>query len=314
MTMALDQETQRFIEQLRSRLPTIGSVTPAHFREAQANAAALTPKGPDLARVEDVLIDTPAGPLPVRLYVPHSRPIALILYMHGGGWTIGSVATSDHTVRKLAQTASCAVASVDYRLAPEHPFPAAVEDAMEALSWTARQNHNIAGGSVPLIVAGDSAGANLATVLARLARDAQGPPIAAQVLIYPSTMGDVDAPALKEFDAAFLTRAEIVWFFDQYVPDRRLRADPRFAPMHTRDLSRLPPAFILTAENDLLRREAEEYGLRLVQAGVPVAMRRYLGTVHGFINFIGLRQWEAAYADIATFVKAATSWATSTHG
>ena len=300
--MALDRETQRFIEQIRSRMPAIGSVTAAQIREAQAKAALLTPRGPDLARVEDAVIDTPAGPLPVRLYVPQCRPIAVILYMHGGGWTIGSVATSDHTVRKLAQTASCAVVSVDYRLAPEHPFPAAVEDALQALSWTVRQKDDIAGAPVPLIVAGDSAGANLSAVLATLARDAKGPSISAQILIYPSTMGDIDATALGEFDAPYLTRAEIAWFFDQHVPDRRRRADPRFAPMLTPDLSGLPPTLILTAENDLLRREAEEYGLRLVQAGVPVSMRRYLGTVHGFINFIGLRQWHEGHADIASFI------------
>jgi acetyl esterase len=307
VTMPLDPETQRFIQQIRRRMPVIGSVTAFRFREAQAEAAALTPKGPDLLRVEDTAIDTPAGPLPARLYVPYGQPVAVILYMHGGGWTIGGIATSDYTVRKLAQTTSCAVVSIDYRLAPEHPFPAAIEDATHALGWTARQKSNIGDASAPLIVAGDSAGANLATVVATLARDAGGPRVAAQILIYPSTRGDIDAPALKEFEAPFLTRAEIEWFFDQYIPDRAARNDPRFAPFEAKDLSSLPPAFILTAENDLLRCEAEEYGLRLVQAGVLVSMRRYLGTVHGFFNFIGLERWEEAHADIATFIKATLS-------
>ncbi|MEA2729176.1 MAG: acetyl esterase, partial [Acetobacteraceae bacterium] len=112
--MPLDPETQRFIQQIRRRMPVIGSVTAFRFREAQAEAAALTPKGPDLLRVEDTAIDTPAGPLPARLYVPYGQPVAVILYMHGGGWTIGGIATSDYTVRKLAQTTSCAVVSIDY--------------------------------------------------------------------------------------------------------------------------------------------------------------------------------------------------------
>jgi acetyl esterase len=300
--MSVDQETQRFIEQLRNRLPVIGSVTAAQFREVQAQLAALAPKGPELARVEDVTIDTPARVVPGRLYVPAGVPVAIILYVHGGGWTIGSVASSDHTVRKLAQTTSCYVVSIDYRLAPEHPFPAAVEDVMHALQWTAQQRNQIAGRPIPLIVGGDSAGANLCTVASILARDANGPSIAAQILIYPSTQGDIDAPALQEFEAPFLNRSEIEWFFDQYIPDHAQRSDPRFAPMETKDLSGLPPAFILTAENDLLRREAENYGLRLTQAGVPVSMRCYLGTVHGFFNFLGLQQWQDAHEDIASFI------------
>jgi acetyl esterase len=300
--MAIDQETQRFIQQIRSRLPPIGSVTAQQFRKIQAEVVALAPKGPDLARIEDLAIETPAGRIPARLYVPFGPPVAIILYMHGGGWTIGSIASSDYTVRKLAQATSCIVVSIDYRLAPEHPFPAAVEDAMCALLWAEQYRSRIAEGSTPLIVAGDSAGANLSAVATILSRDGRGPGIAAQILIYPSTMGDIDAPALKEFDAPFLTRDEIEWFFDQYVPDHAQRTDPRFAPMETEDLSGLPPAFILTAENDLLRREAEEYGLRLAQAGVPVSMRRYLGTVHGFFNFVGLRQWQDAHTDIGSFI------------
>lgn len=301
--MPVDPETQRFLDQLRSRLPILGSVTAAEFRKVQAELAALAPRGPELARVEDLAMATPAGSLPARLYVPTGMPVAIVLYMHGGGWTIGSIASSDHTVRRLAQSTSCIVVSIDYRLAPEHPFPAAIEDAMHALRWTAQQRTEIAGRPMPLIVAGDSAGANLAAVTSILARDTNGPAIAAQILIYPSTRGDIDAPSLREFDAPFLKRDEIRWFFDQYVPDPKQRVDARFAPIETDDLSALPPAFILTAENDLLRREAEEYGLRLVQAGVPVSMRRYLGTVHGFFNFVGLRQWQDAHEDIAAFIR-----------
>jgi len=205
--MTVDQETQRLIALLRSKLPIIGSVTAAEFREVQAQIAALAPKGPDLARVEDIMIDTRLGSLPARLYVPIGSPAGIILYVHGGGWTIGSIASSDHTVRVLAERTSCFVVSIDYRLAPEHPFPAAVEDVMLAVQWIAQQRSQIAGYPIPLIVAGDSAGANLSAVASILMRDSKGPSIAAQILIYPSTRGDIDAPALQEFDAPFLRGA-----------------------------------------------------------------------------------------------------------
>jgi acetyl esterase len=298
--MPLDRENQLLVDQMRARMPPAGSLPAHELRKRLAEASLLAPKGPDLARVED----SAAGTVPIRIYVPTAKPLAVIAYMHGGGFTIGSIPMWDFTLRKLAQTTSCAVISVDYRLAPEYPFPAAVEDTMEAVRWTAEHVSDIVSRAVPVIVAGDSAGATLATVACVLARDSGGPSIAAQVLIYPAATGDIDDPSLRQFEPPRLTIEDIAWYWDQYIPDRERRMDPRFAPARTEDLTGLPPAFILTAENDILRHDGEEYGLKLVRAGVPVTLRRYLGTAHGFFNFIGVRQWEECHLDIASFIRA----------
>jgi acetyl esterase len=176
---------------------------------------------------------------------------------------------------------------------------------MAAMDWIAERIPDIAGKGVPLIVAGDSAGANLAAVISQLARDRGRSDIALQILIYPAIDGDIDARALDEISPPFLSKAELSWFFDQYVPNRALRTDPRFAPGRASNFSGLPAALVLTAENDLLRHEAEDYGRKLVEAGVPVLMKRYLGTIHGFFTLdAGLKHCAEAHADIAAFIRA----------
>ncbi len=192
---------------------------------------------------------------------------------------------------------------MDYRLAPEHPFPAAVEDAIAALNWAAGNVEAITGKKAPIIVAGDSAGGNLSAVVSQIARNSGGPAIAAQVLIYPSTDGDIDSESMTKFDPPLLSREEIAWFYDQYIPQKSQRRDPRFAPLHATDLSNLPPAFVLTAEYDLLCEEGERYASRLAEAGVRVKVERYRGTFHGFFSMDGgLPHSVKATDDIAEFV------------
>ncbi len=282
--MPLDPQAVELLAARAAVLPRTGTVPAQAMRELHRNLLARLPPGPAVAHVEDARWPGPAGDVPVRCYRPSEQVAALIVYFHGGGWTVGSLDGWDAALRRLALRSGCAIASVDYRLAPEHRFPAALDDALAAVRWAGEHVAAIAGAAVPLIVAGDSAGANLSTVVARLLRDQGGPALAAQLLLYPSTDGDIDHERLRRFEPPSLTRAEIAWYFDQYVPDRAQRLDPRFAPLRAEDLSGLPPAFVGTVEDDLLREEAECYAERLAAAGVPVQTRVYRGTFHGFFT------------------------------
>lgn len=280
-------------------LPAIGSVPPAQLRAAFEGLAAAGPAGPDMARVED----RDADGVPVRLYIPHGSPRAVIAFMHGGGWTTGSIAQTDALARALAAILSSAVFSVDYRHAPEHSFPGAADDALTAARWIAENSVKLVGNDLPLILMGDSAGANLAAVTAIAARDAGYPAIAGQILLCPSVAGDIFWKSPTDFDPPFLTVEQIDWFFAQYVPDLQDRRDPRFAPLLAASLAHLPPAFILTAEYDLLRRDGEAYADALEKAGVAVVLRRYPGTVHSFISFNpGFTRSLEALGDIASFI------------
>jgi acetyl esterase len=304
--MPIDPGVQELIDGVKAAgLPAIGSVSAQQLREAYRAMTPKLPPGPEVHKVDDLGIPGPAGLIPARVYWPTPGPKAVIVYFHGGGWTIGSLDAWDAALRRLALATGCSVLSVDYRLAPEAPFPAAVEDALLAVHWAGKELDRIAGRRVPLIVAGDSAGGNLAAVVAQQMRDLGGPAIAGQVLIYPSTDGDIDAPLLQRFVSPFLTREEIVWFFDQYIPDMAQRVDPRFAPLRAKSLAKLPPAYVLTAENDLLAEEAELYAQRMKDAGVTVEVKRYLGTIHGFFTMDRglLPHSEEAMADIAVFVR-----------
>lgn len=262
------------------------------------------PAGPDICRIENAAIPTETGEIPVRIYHPFAKPSGLMVYYHGGGWTLGTIEAYDLTIQRLTLKTGCTIVSVGYRLAPEHPFPAAVDDALSAVRWTSQRTVELAGKAVPLIVAGDSAGGNLAAVVSQLVRDEGGAEIAAQILLYPATDGKIDSEFMTRFESPFLTKAEIAWFYDQYIPDRSQRTDPRFAPLHAPKLGNLPPALVLTAECDLLCEEGELYARRLQEAGVTVRQKRYLGTFHGFFSMDrGLLPYSGqAMDDIAAFL------------
>lgn len=239
---------------------------------------------------EDVIIDsTQAHGLRSRLYVPNEQPKGLIVYMHGGGWVLGSVESFHPFTATLAQRSGCAVLSVDYRLAPEHPFPLPLDDARAALTWASRDGAIMANtAGRPLMVMGDSAGANLATTAARIHNSTGDlPAVQLQVLAYPVTDCSFDRPSYHSFSEGYLlTRRDMMWFWDQYLPNESLRVDPLASPLRSHDLRASPKALIFTAEFDPLRDEGEEYCSRLKDSGVVAEAVRCEGLVHGFLAMI----------------------------
>jgi acetyl esterase len=259
----------------------------AHNRRG-AEATASRPPIP-MARVEELEIPGDAGALPARVYLPGGlppdRPAPLLLYFHGGGWVIGDLETHDGVCRFLAAAAGTAVLAIDYRLAPEHPFPAAVEDAASAFAWAHANAGELGVDPSRIAVGGDSAGGNLAAVVSLLARDAGGPMPAMQLLIYPPTDSAGDLPSRRLFAEGFLlTKGDMENFERHYLPNETDAADPRVSILLAPDLGGLPPAYVATAGFDPLRDEGEAYGLRMREAGVPVALRRHPGLIHSFAN------------------------------
>jgi len=240
-----------------------------------------------LERVEAVAVPGPAGTIDARLYIPAgtSAPSPLLVYFHGGGWVIGGLDTHDDPCRFLAAQAGARILSVDYRLAPEHPFPAAAEDALAAYEWAAANPERIGAAPGRIGVGGDSAGANLAAAACLTARDADLPLPALQLLIYPVAETAGTSPSRETFGEGFLlTRGDMDWFEDHYLPLGVERSDPRVALLNAPDLTGLPPAYIATAGFDPLRDEGEAFAARLREAGVQVALRRHPGLVHTFAN------------------------------
>ena len=245
----------------------------------------------DLPRVESLELPGPAGPLSARLYAP--APTAdmqpLIVYFHGGGHVLGDLETHDQPCRFLAREVPALVLSVEYRLAPEHPFPAAVNDAHAAFRWARDNAQRLGADPDRVAVAGDSAGANLAAVVCQLARAEGGPSPSFQALIYPVIDLSSRRRSHELFGTGFfLTDEEMGWFTDHYLSSAADRDDPRASPILAEDLSGLPPAHVVTAGFDPLRDEGEAYAERLREAGVPVTLRRESDLVHGFINVVGL--------------------------
>jgi acetyl esterase len=260
---------------------------------------------PDMQHVEDFRVGVDGGDIAVRLYRPVARPLALIIWAHGGGFVLGSVDETDNFARALAKESSCAIASVDYRLAPEHKFPTAVNDLLQATLWIAARVPKLAGAKVPLWLGGDSAGANLATVVTRKLHEAKTCAIAGNILAYPST-DSPDAPSLRRFKSPFLGIREVSFFLDQYLPDPAARVHPDFAPLRSQNLNLLPPTLVIAAEHDIITEQAEAYGQQLSRLGVPVHVRRYPGMIHGFLTLDAFFPGAAGQAmrDISEFVAA----------
>jgi len=303
--MALDAATIRFLKQLtEGGGKPLHESTPDEARVYLSGLAELAGPAPEMQRVEDRTIDGPDARVTLRILVPVENPIGVLVYYHGGGWVLGSIDEYDTVARKLAERTSCAVVLVEYRLAPEHRYPAAVDDSYAALEWVGQNVKCIAGREVPLIVAGDSAGGNLAAVMAVRARARNGPPIALQVLIYPVTDSDFDLPSYADPEnQLLLTRDGMIWFWDHYIPDSSRRSEPDASPLHTDNLSGLPPTVILTAEHDVLRDEGEAYAARLQEADVKVNLKRYSGQMHGFFTLLMLPGSELGFQQVVKAVK-----------
>ena len=295
----------------RAGHPPLHTLSPQAARAAyEAGAGVLEVPKAALARVEDLHISARDGhALPARLYAPSTAAgLPLLLYTHGGGFTIGSIATHDVLCRELARLAGCMVVSLDYRLAPEHRFPTASHDAWDALQWLAAHAATLGADPARLAVGGDSAGGTLAAVYAILARDA-GLPLALQLLIYPGTTAHQDTLSHTTFaEGLVLDRAAIGWFFDQYIPGRSEREDWRFAPLRAPDVEGVAPAWIGLAEYDPLVDEGVEYADKLRLAGVPVQLEIYRGVTHEFIKMgRAIPEARQAHADAARALRRAFS-------
>jgi acetyl esterase len=270
-----------------------GKLSPQQGRERiRAGAAAAAGPKRSAPSVFEVAIPGPEGMIPARFYEPHGigledRP--LIVYFHGGGWTIGDLDTCDSVCRFLALNTPATVLSVGYRLAPENPFPAAVDDAWAAYRWAARDNARLGVDPARIAVAGDSAGGNLAAAVSLLARDVSGPSPAMQALVYPVTDVGGGQRSRDTFAKGFLlARADMDWFERHYLPPGVDRGDPRVSMLRAPNLSDLPPAYVATAGFDPLRDEGEAYAARMREAGVRVSLRRHPGLIHGFANMTAI--------------------------
>jgi acetyl esterase len=292
--MPLDPKVRALLD-LGADAPPLGTVPVETMREeAPAQMAALFRMGlvaTLVAAVEDRLIPGPAGDLPVRIYTPEGRgPFPLVVFFHGGGWVLGDLDTHDPFCRALCAGADCVVVSVGYRLAPEHCFPAAVDDALAATRWVAEHAAEVDGDPARIAVAGDSAGGNLSAVTALRLRNEGGPVLRGQLLIYPA-LGYHTPPTpsyIENAEGYGLTREAACWFWDQYLGDESQAANPYAAPLLTPDLSGLPPALVITAEYDVLRDEGERYIERLRASGGEARAARYDGVHHRFAEMIGI--------------------------
>ena len=292
--------------------PPYETVSPAEARELYLKARFVSnPEPPELKSVQPLAIPAPHGSIPARIYTPlrlrESNGLApCLVFFHGGGWVIGNLDSHDVACRKLADEGQLIVIAVDYRLAPEHKFPAAVDDASAAARWIADNARQLGIDALRLSVGGDSAGGNLAAVVAISARDGNGPAIAGQLLIYPSTDLALVHPSHSEPETSILlTHSVIRWFCDHYLNGAADVDDWRASPARVKSLTGLPPAYVLTAGADPLRDEGDEYAKRLKEAGVPVTYRTFPGQFHGFFTMGKLlQQANVAAREIGVWLKA----------
>jgi acetyl esterase len=298
MTVTLDPDAAFVFKAFQEAgRPAYETLSPTEARDYYLQARLVTnPEPPELKSVAPLAIPSPHGLIPARIYTPKrlSQTNGLapgLVFFHGGGWVIGDLDTHDVVCRRLADEGRLMVISVDYRLAPEHKFPAAVDDAIAAATWIAAHARELGIDAARLLVGGDSAGGNLAAVVAIAARDGNGPAIAGQLLIYPATDFAMTHPSHSEPETSILlTHSVIRWFRDHYLNDAADVHDWRASPARVTTLTGLPPAYVLTAGADPLRDEGDEYARRLKQAGVPVTHRIFPGQFHGFFTMGKLLQ------------------------
>ena len=292
--------------------PPYETVPPTTARELYlAGRVVSNPEPPELESVRPLSIPAPHGAIPARIYTPKTvRKTAggapCLVFFHGGGWVIGDLDSHDVVCRQLAHEGELIVISVDYRLAPEHKFPAAVDDAITAAKWIAANAQQLGIDAARLIVGGDSAGGNLAAVVALAARDGNGPEIAGQVLIYPATDFAMKTPSHSEPETSILlTHSVIKWFCNHYLSGPADIDNWQASPARAKTLAGLPPAYVLTAGGDPLRDEGDEYAARLKEAGIAVTYRHFPGQFHGFFTMGKLlNQANIAASEIGVWLKA----------
>lgn len=284
--MPLHPQSKAFLAGVEaSGAPPIHQSSPEDARAATVVLTELMGPGPQVATVEDFTIATTGANIRARRYEP-ADAAGTILWIHGGGWVICDLDTHDAVCRILATTSGCRVVAVDYRRAPEHPFPMPLEDCWDALLAVATTT-----GEAPLIIAGDSAGGNMAAACTLRARDRGGPDLAAQLLVCPVVDHDMTTGSYRERGSGadvFLTAKDMEWFWNHYLPDPAARSVPDASPLRAEDLSNVPPAIVITAEYDPLRDEGIAYAGRLEAAGVQVSHRHHEDQFHDFFSFVNL--------------------------
>ena len=288
--MALDPQAQDVINLvIKSGRPAYHTLSPKDARQLfRETRPASTPTPPQIGDVRDLMADGPGGPIPLRVYRPAGvatgTALPVLVYFHGGGWVIGDLDTHDVQCRQLTAEAGVTVVAVDYRLAPEHKFPAAVDDAWAATRWVAAHGSDFGVDGRRIAVAGDSAGGNLAAVVSLLAREAGAPAIRLQVLVYPVTDVAAETKSYRDFaDGYLLTRESMRWFKNHYLKSASEAEDWRVSPLRAMSLAGLPPALVVTAGFDPLRDEGAAYAARLTDAGGRVDYVCYGGMIHGFM-------------------------------
>jgi acetyl esterase len=305
----LDPEIQSIVDEMEAAAPPPGQTVPVADMRAghERDGTLLGGPGEEVADVRDIAVPGPAGLIPVRVFRPEGEgPLPVVAYIHGGGWVVGSLDSFTPVCRALANASGAVIASIDYRLAPEHPFPAGLEDVLAAVRWLSVNARELDGDPGRLAVAGDSAGGNLATVAARRLRDEDGPELRFQALIYPVCDSARDTSSYRDCAAGFgLTAAGMGRYWELYLAGAD-GSQPDISPLRADDLSGLPPAFVLTVSNDVLRDEGEAYSRALEAAGVPVTLRRYDGAVHGFFRWLARAQLSrSAVAEVGAALRAA---------
>ncbi|MGW0179103.1 alpha/beta hydrolase [Nocardia sp. NPDC003345] len=292
-------EVAAMLATLNSGFPDVTTLPAPELRAIIRSRRAPLQWQPAMRDVRNLTIDGPGGPLPLRIYRPHSDGAALpvIVFAHGGGFVFCDLDSHDEFCRSMAEGVGAVVVSVDYRLAPEHPAPAAHDDMYAALTWVAGHAGEFGGDPATLVVAGDSAGGNLAATVALAARDEAGPAIAAQLLLYPVIDDDFDTESYRRFGTGYYnTAAAMRWYWQQYAPAGR--DDTRVVPTRADSLAGLPPAVVITAELDPPCTSGDAYARQLADAGVPVRHHRYDGLFHGFLTFAGLSVTRTAREEI----------------
>jgi acetyl esterase len=306
--MPLDPKAKALIDMMAQMpLPPWSELNAVTFR-AMMDAGRFPPPDLPLAEIVNTTVPGPAGPIGARIYrasLASNQPV--IVYFHGGGFVIGNLDSHDGTCRRLSHGIGCTVVSVDYRLAPEHVYPAAVDDSYATTKWVAEHADFLKIDKTRIAVAGDSAGGNLAAVVAIIARDRGGPALCHQLLTYPVTdMAFKSESYTSNGTGYFLTKDMMAWFGLQYVPTGHDIEDPLLSPLYHKNLAGLPPATVITAEYDPLRDEGEAYAKKLQDAGVPTKLIRYDGVFHGFFSMNGaVDQADDAHAFAAGEVKKA---------
>ncbi|MGE7767054.1 alpha/beta hydrolase [Peribacillus sp. NPDC096540] len=280
----LDPQAEKYLQAF-NQMPPIHTMDHKTVREMLSKAPQPPIESDVLSKVEDWMIPVSKdAEIKCRVYIPEGQgPFPLFIYYHGGGWVLGDLESTDPICRLLAHRTGSIVVSVNYRLAPEHKFPTPIEDAYAALEWVYEKGSFFNGDVSRLIVGGDSVGGNLATVVTMMARDRKGPDIFAQVLIYPATNLEFNTESHQAFAKGFgLDRELLFWFRDHYLRNEEDKHNGYSSPLIAEDVSNLPPAFVVTAENDVLRDEGRAYAERLKTSGVKVAYACEAGMIHGY--------------------------------